>query len=145
MGSIRSGCWKIFSYMSGVGLCGRVVDLRHRLQQHASRIADAIRLAHASHSMTENRVLHVGGTWAAPTVTTTASSSVQVQGEDLGEPRGSPPPLTRSQLPTGPRHSSQNAVVGSGLLLGGIKDRQAGFTSTVGWEDTQRVLRHHEP
>src|SRR5439155_9561 len=45
--------------MSGVGLCGRVVDLRHRLQQHARRITDAIRLAHASRSMTENRVLHV--------------------------------------------------------------------------------------
>src|SRR5437667_850279 len=52
-------CGKIFSYMSGVGLCGRVVDLRHRLQQHARRITDAIRLAHASRSMTENRVLHV--------------------------------------------------------------------------------------
>src|SRR5438034_3197623 len=52
-------CRKIFSYMSGVGLCGRVVDLRHRLQQHARRITDAIRLPHASRSMTENRVLHV--------------------------------------------------------------------------------------
>src|SRR6266566_8048112 len=45
--------------MSGVGLCGRVVDLRHRLQQHARRITDAIRLPHASRSMAENRVLHV--------------------------------------------------------------------------------------